>query len=113
MYFFGTHEDNASMLMEAAISASGPGVIEGQLMEMTKEEVMNLLAYIRIGYNNAKSANMPDEVLQILLDKYDKTYEHLASISNEFKAIVASGKHRWLNGYSKENIAKYKKLAGI
>lgn len=114
MFTFGTAEDNANLFLENAVSQRGPALANVHSDEMTIEELRNALTYARMAYEAALEEGAADDTLEVLLTRHDAAFEALAAIDDVFKGRVLGtvpGRIIWLNGYSEENIEKYKRLA--
>lgn len=114
MFFFGSPEDQASLYWSAATSMPGPDVAEKPLDEMTIDELRTAIVYCRIAYMKAREDGVPSEALDILLNEYDEAFKALAKADDWFKGLILGtnpGIHHWLNGFTQENIKKYKDLA--
>ena len=61
----------------------------------------------------AHNDKLSQEVIDSITYDYDLVFEHMASISEEFRNAVAGNKHGFLPGWTPEVIDKYKKLAGV
>jgi hypothetical protein len=113
MFHFGSAEDNSEIYKAWALSLRGPAIPDCPLNEMEEKHVSYSLTYARLAYEKAKAEGSPTEVLDLLLRDHDAIFEHLASASDEFKDTVNQGAHIFVNGYSDENVEKYKTLAGL
>lgn len=113
MFYFGSAEDNSEIYRSWALSMKGPTIPECPLDEMTEKQVSYCLTYARLAYERAKGEKAPPEVLDLLLKEHDSIFEHFASISEDFRDTVNQGGHIFVNGYSDENVEKYKILAGL
>lgn len=115
MFTFGTAEDNANLFLENAVLQRGPALANIHSDEMTVEELRVALTYARMAYEAALEEGAADDILEVLLTRHDAAFEALAAVDDIFRGRVLEtvpGKIIWLNGYSEENIAKYKRLAG-
>lgn len=113
MFFFGSPEQTARVYWEQAVAQQGPEFNEGPLDDMSVEDIKIAMAYARIAWERAFHDEAPQEVLDYIVGQYDALFERLASISEEFKSIIGTPRHKWLGGYTKENIQKYMLLAGL
>lgn len=114
MFFFGDPENQASIYWTTALNALGPELAQVPLDELSIDQLKIALAYARMAYESAQRDMAPDEVLKILLEQHDEIFGYLAQADEEFRGKVLGtkpGRIIWLNGYSAENIAKYKALA--
>lgn len=101
------------MYWEEAGRVTGPVLPQAPLDEMTEQELRNVLTYQRIAIRTAWDDGAADEVVDVMVHEYDLTFEHLASVSDEFRDAVEKGRHRVLGGFTRENIDKYRKLANL
>ena len=113
MFFFGSPEQTARVYWEQAVAQQGPPFKEASLDEMTEQDIKIAMAYVRMAWERAFHDEAPQDVIDFLVNQYDGLFERLAVISEDFKSIIGTSKHRWLGGYDPENIAKYKRLAGL
>ena len=113
MFYFGRPEDTAQVYWENVVRESGPGMPEGHYDEMSIEELKIAFTYLYGAYRAAIDDGLDEDVVKYMMAQYDELFEILAIASDEFKEIVKNGRHMYLGGYTKENIAKYKKLAGV
>ena len=54
-----------------------------------------------------------DEVLELLGDYYDELFVKLAQAQPSFVKAVQTSRHAFLPNYEKDNINKYRLLAGL
>lgn len=113
MFYFGSPEDNCELYRTWALSMTGPALPKCPIDEMSEKEISYCLTYARLAYERAKGENAPEEVLDILLKEHDSIFEYYASVSEDFRDTVNQGGHMFVNGYSAENVEKYKILAGL
>jgi hypothetical protein len=113
MFNFGSAADQASIYFDRAIGVTGPLLPECPLDEMSIQDLRNAIAYCRIAYVKAEQEGMPKNVLDILLADYDMVFARLAKYDPDLKAAVMSGRHVYLGGYTTENVAKYRAMAGL
>jgi hypothetical protein len=113
MFFFGNPEDTAKMYWEEAGRLTGPAMPLAPLDELTEQELRNVLTYQRIAIRAAWDDGAADEVTELLIEQYDQTFAHLAMVSDEFRDAVEKGRHRVIGGFTRENLDKYRRLAGL
>ena len=113
MFFFGNPDDNADLLVEEAKRTKGPNAPEVPLEEMEESDLRIAFTYLYMAVVQANRDMVAEDVFVALLTKYDHVFSLLAERSDTFKATVDQGKHMWVLGHTKENIEKYRKLAGL
>lgn len=113
MFFFGNPEDTAKLYWEEAGRVAGPAVPGAPLDEISEQDLRNVLTYQRIAIMSAWDDGAADEVVDLLFEEYDRTFAHLASVSESFRDAVEKGRHLVLGGFTRENLDKYRKLAGL
>jgi len=113
MFHFGSPEDTASIYWDKAVGVRGPKVPRRPVDEMSMNQLMNALVYARVAHSLAETDLQPRAVLDVLVAQYDEVFEALADVSPILKDCILENKHKYLGGYDKENIEKYRKLAGI
>lgn len=113
MFFFGDDESAAQLARESALASDGPAVSSSPMQDMTVEELMVAMTYARMACQSAINEGLPQGVFEILLAEYDQMFETLAKKSPAFVEVVRMNRHVYLGGYSDENVAKYRALAGV
>jgi hypothetical protein len=113
MFFFGDPEETARMYWEEAGRITGPALPQAPLDELTEQELRNVLTYQRIAIKTAWGDGAADEVVDLMIEEYDRTFAQLASVSESFREAVRSGWHKVIGGFTRENLDKYKRLAGV
>ena len=113
MFFFGNPEDTALLYWERAQSLNGPAMPIGHFDELQPKQLRIAITYARMAFSLAEQEEQPREVLDILIDAYDQVFELLAATSEAFLDTIKRNQHRFLGGHSKENVRKYKRLAGL
>ena len=113
MFYFGNPEETASIYWDKAAGMRGPKVPRRPVDEMSLNQLKNALVYARVAHSLAETDLQPREVLDVLVAQYDEVFEALAETSPILKDCILENKHKFLGGYERENIEKYKKLAGI
>ena len=83
------------------------------LDEMEEPDLLNVLTYFYRAVRQAYKEEVSPEVLDILMSSYDQVFVTLAANSDRFKEAVRSGKHQPVLGTTKEQVYKYKSLAGV
>ena len=101
------------MYWEEAGRVTGPILPQAPLDELTEQELRNVLTYQRIAIRTAWDDGVADEVTELLIKEYDQTFAHLAMVSESFRDAVEKGRHRVLGGFTRENLDKYRALAGL
>ena len=113
MFEFGSVEDTKRLYWENSISQRGPAVPDVHYTEMGLDDLRNLFAYLYMSLSKAIGDKLSQDVIDSITYDYDLVFEHLASVSEEFRQAVAGNRHGYLPGWDPETIAKYKKLAGV
>ncbi|ADF42378.1 hypothetical protein S-CBS2_gp022 [Synechococcus phage S-CBS2] len=113
MFFFGNPEDSARMYWNEVKGVTGPALPEIPLDEQTEQELRVSITYQRMAIKKAWHDGASDEILGVLLEEYDNTFAHLAAVSESFRDDVEKGRHRVIGGYTRENLDKYRRLAGL
>jgi uncharacterized radical SAM superfamily protein len=113
MFLFGSHDDIAATYWDAALSSFGEKFEAKPIDEMTVQELERAVVYARMALTSAWSDGVITEVEQVLLDQYDELFQALAEASERFREVVRSGRHQPVGPWTRENIDKYKKLAGV
>ena len=113
MFYFGSPEDTADMLIREELNSTGPKLPDCHWEEMDEQELRNAFTYLYKCIRTAVLSEVPNEVLNALLAQYDEVFAGLAAASDRFKEAVRTNRHLPVLGHSKEQVAKYKKLAGV
>lgn len=114
MFFFGDPSDTAQIYWQQALNVKGPALPDVHFDDYENEQdFKNCLTYLRIALEKAVSDNAPVEVVKILAKEYDDFFVVTAEKVESFKNAVRENRHRPVGGYEKENIKKYKRLAGV
>lgn len=113
MFDFGAPEDTAQLFWTSALKVRGPKLPETPVDEMSEEELRNAIAYCYLAHQKAQEEGASDEVMQVLVDQHDEVFEALAVASGRFRDNVLNNRIHWMGGWDPENIAKYKRLAGV
>ena len=113
MFNFGDPIDTANLFTEEAFSKIGPQLSSASPSKMKIQDLRNALVYARMAATAAITSGASQDVIDILIEKYDKLFEALAKRSKVFVEGIKSNRHIYLGGYSIENINKYKSLAGL
>lgn len=114
MFFFGGVENQAAIYWSDALHQLGPELPDVPMDELSVQQLKIALAYCRMAYEKAKRDKAPDETLEVLLNQHDEVFATLASVDEDFRGRVLGthpGRIIWLNGYSPDNVSKYKALA--
>lgn len=113
MFNFGSTEDNVLFFKEAALRVDGPRVPDVPMEELTHKQLPIAMTYARIAYNMAIEEGADADVSNALLIEYDKIFERLCEISEEFRETVRDNRHRYVNGHMSQSREKYRKLAKL
>ena len=113
MFYFGNPEETAQIYWEKALKMSGPRIADVPADEMTPKSLRSALIYARAAYSFAEIDLQPQSVLDVLMAQYDELFEIMAMVDDTLRRAIETKKHKYLGGYSRENIAKYKALAGV
>ena len=113
MFDFGNPEDTAKVFVENSLNGTGPRIPDCRLDEMEEPDLLNVLTYFYRAVRQAYKEEVSPEVLDILMSSYDQVFVTLAANSDRFKEAVRSGKHQPVLGTTKEQVYKYKSLAGV
>jgi hypothetical protein len=113
MFDFGKPEDTASLFTEEAFRSKGPSLPDCHWREMEEKDLRNLFTYLYRAVRTAHKEGASDEVVKVLLLEYDDVFQALAEASNSFRQAVKDNKHQPVLGTTKEQVRKYKKLAGV
>lgn len=113
MFFFGDPKDTAKLFWENALKTRGPSLPDCPIDEMEEQDLRNAFTYLYMAARNAIREGVSPEVLEVLMEEYDKAFKALAEASDGFKEVVRSNRHVYIGGYAPENIKKYKGLAGV
>jgi len=113
MFFVGDPEQTAQLYRDQAFKANGPSVPELHYEEMEEEDLRNLFAYLYLSLQKALTDAADDGTIGVLMKDYDAVFQALAEVSEDFREVVRTGRHRYITGYESESIEKYRKLAGV
>ena len=113
MFDFGKPEDTASLFTEESFRGKGPSLPDCPWREMEEKDLRNLFTYLYRAVRSAHEAGASDEVIEVLLLEYDEVFKALAETSTSFQQAVQNNKHQPVLGYTKEEVEKYRKLAGL
>ena len=113
MFDFGKPEDTADLICSSVLQASGPGLPHVHWEEMGLEDLQIAFAYMYVAVTSAIASGSSKEVVEVLLERYDEMFEHLAASSEDFRETVRSNRHQIVTGLTEESVAKYRKLAGL
>lgn len=114
MFFFGDPSDTAQLYWRQALGLKGPALPDVHFDDFENEQdFKNCLTYLRIALEEAVASQAPTEVIEILTQEYDKFFAITAEKVESFREAVKQNRHRPTGGYEKENIEKYRRLAGI
>ena len=113
MFFFGDPADIAQNYIAEAMAEPGPEIYEGQLEDLTVEQLTYAAIYVRMAFDRAKNYDdAPREVLDEIIDIYDEMYCHLLVRSPEISESFRKGKFKLLE-HNPENVEKYTKLVDL
>lgn len=113
MFFFGSHEDTARLYWDRAAASKGPAMPQGHYEEMKPKQLRIAITYARMAYSIAEQEQQPKEVMDILIEAYDLMFIAMVDADPSFVEMVKMNHHRYLGGHGKENVSKYRKLAGL
>ena len=113
MFFFGDPEQTLQLYWENQLSKQGPGVADCYYDEMSEKELKDVFAYLYMTYSQALEDGVEDEVLVLIRREYDTVFQLMAEVVDGFRQRVDQKRHVFLPDHSKENINKYRKLAGL
>lgn len=113
MFHFGDPLEVAKIFWENAVRVQGPKVPDLPYDEMEEQDLRNIFTYLYMSVQAAFDQGASDEVMAILVAQYDEVFQALAEASEGFRNVVRYNQHVYVGGYSKENIKKYKQLAGV
>ena len=113
MFYFGDPVETAKIYWDRAAKIRGPKVATKPVEEMTLSQLRNALVYCRAAHALAETELQSKEVLDVLVDQYDEVFEELASVDSILRTAIEKNRHKYLGGYEKENIAKYKAMVGL
>jgi hypothetical protein len=113
MFVFGKPEDTAQLFREEALRSPGPSLPDRHWKEMEERDLRNAFTYLYRAVRSAHEEGVGDEVLEVLLLEYDEVFKALAETSDSFKRAVSGNRHQPVLGTTREQVDKYKKLAGV
>lgn len=113
MFNFGDAEATAQLFWENALSETGPAIPDAPYDEMMEQDLRNVFAYLYMAVLRAQHEGAADDVVEILLKQYDEVFQALADASEAFREAVRTHRHRYIGGYTKENVKKYRDMAGV
>lgn len=113
MFYFGSPEDTADLFLKESLNGTGPAIPECHWDEMTEQDLLNAFTYLYRAVKLAYQGDAEDAVLEILVAQYDEAFEALAGVSERFRDAVRTGRHRLVLGVTREQVDKYRKLAGV
>ena len=113
MFQFGSPEDTADLLIKEALNGNGPNLPDCHWEEMEEQDLRNAFTYLYRCVRTAIEDDAADEVIDILLAQYDEVFAALAAGSDKFKESVRTSRHQPVLGINREQVDKYKRLAGV
>ena len=113
MFFFGDPADTAQIYWDKARGLRGPSMVNIHWEDMTSKQLKIAIVYARMAHRMAEQDSQPPEVMSILLEIYDELFEAMCAASEDFVTAVAENRHNFVGGYDRENIEKYKSIAGL
>lgn len=113
MFFFGDSEATARLYIDNALAVTGPKVPDIHYDEMTEQELKNTFAYLYGALRTAYLDNAYPEVIAVITKDYDAVFQRVAEVSEDFRDVVARGRHMYLPDRSLDTVMKYKELAGL
>ena len=113
MFHFGSPEDTADLLFQDTLRGNGPSLPSCHWEEMDEQELRNAFTYLYRCVRNAKESQVDQGVIDVLVVRYDEVFEALAASCDSFKEAVRSSRHQPVLGTTREQVDKYKRLAGV
>lgn len=113
MFHFGDAASSAQLIKTNAFNVKGPNAPDKPFAELSEQEMKTTLAYLRLSVKTARRMGASEEVVALLVKDYDEGFKALAEASEGFKERVRSGVVFPVDGFTKENIKKYARLAGV
>lgn len=112
MFDFGRPEDTAELLYQQTLAGSGPPLPDCHWDEMEEGDLRNAFVYLYRTVRKAYGEGVSAEVLEVLVKEYDEVFTALVEVSDRFRTAVLRGKHQPVLGYTREQVDKYKAIAG-
>ena len=97
MYFFGSPEDSAKMIITGIAATSGPGMSDKPLEECSKEEVRNIMVYRSAALRRAQAENADEELVSILTDMYEEALIEFCKYSDVIYLAMKAYDHLYPN----------------
>ena len=113
MFDFGNPQDTAELFQKAALSGGGPVLPDCHWEEMQEQDLRNAFTYLYRSVRQAREEGAGDEVMEILIEEYDKVFTALAEASDRFRAKVLTGGHQPVLGTTREQVDKYKGIVAL
>lgn len=113
MFDFGRPEDTAQLFRNQSMNKTGPAIADCDWREMEDEDLSHLLVYLYGSIKAAVREEANEEVIELLLNEYDEVFSAVAKFSEPLRIAVKNGRHQPVTGINKENIEKYRRLAGV
>ncbi len=113
MFFFGDAEQTARLYIDNKLGQTGPVIPDVHYEEMEEQDLRYVFAYLYGAVKEAHRDGADAEVIAILTRDYDAVFKQLAEVSERFRDVVARGRHIYIPNRKRENVEKYKKLAGL
>lgn len=113
MFQFGSPEDSAALYWNEALAGHGGELTPKPMDEMSLVELERAIVYARIALIKAWRDGVMEDFERPLLEQYDELFAYLAEVSPKFREAVRLGRHQVVGPYTRENIDKYKALAGV
>lgn len=111
--FFGSVDNAVGLCWDAALSASRMAPGDFHPDELTPKQAKVYFVIARMAYKYAKAYDMPQEVLDAIVEQYDELFVLALQCDNDLETALIRHTHKYLGGYSSENILKYRRLAGL
>jgi hypothetical protein len=111
--FFGSIDNAVELCWGAALSASNMSFGDFHPDELSPKEAKVYFVIARMAHRYAKAYDMPQEVLDAIIKQYDELFALVLQCDEDLKTAIVKHKHKFLGGYSDENVLKYLRLAGL
>jgi len=111
MFHFGDSEQSAQLYREYALSMNGPNPPDLHWEEMSEKDLRVAFTYCYAALARALRNGADEATIAELTREYDEVFQGLAQASDRFCEAVLSNRHKFLPGYDKATIEKYKGFA--
>ena len=113
MFFFGDPIQMAQFYIDSANADDGPTLPDVHFEQMSPSDQGVAFTYAYRAYRNALSDQAEQQTLDILQQYYDEMFIRYAAARPEFIQAVDNYRHVFLPNYDKDNVNKYRELAGL